>query len=313
MAQKTRGVAHVNHTSKSIPLSDLSSVKVELDLSDSDLELSGGVGSLVEADFYYDERERESPQISYSEQDRLGSLTIHDVPPRRRRYRNDVTENRWVIQLNENIPLDLRAGSASGDCVLDCDDINLTHLYVATSSGDLDIGLSSDQHQLLEADVVASSGDIKFDASGDFPVLQKLSYRSSSGDIKLNLGGSFDTLERVDLNHSSGDIKAKLDGTFQNPMTLYVRNASGDCYVDLRGTWEADADVTIKQTSGDVTLRLPSNVGVKVTAKTTSGDVSGKGMSRQDKAWVNDVYGDTDVKLMINITSVSGDIQLRLD
>lgn len=311
MAQKTRGVAHVNHTSKSIPLADISSVKVELDLSDSDLELNGGVGSLVEADFYYDERERESPQISYSEMNQLGSLTIHDVPPRRRRYRDDVTENRWIIQLNETIPVDLRAGSASGDCVLDCDDINLTHLYVATSSGDLDIGLSSEQQQLLEADVVASSGDIKFDASGEFPALQKLGYRSSSGDVKVNLGGKFGALERMDVNHSSGNIRTKLDGTFQNPMTLYVRNTNGDCYVDLRGTWEADAEIILKQTAGDVSLRLPSDVGVKVVASTVSGNIRAKDMSRQDKAWVNDVYGDTDVKLMIKITSVSGDIQLR--
>lgn len=312
MAQRTRGVAHVNHTSKSIPLPDVESAVVALDLTDSDLELSGGVDSLMEADFYYDEREQESPSVNYSENDGIGHLTVQDVEARRRRYRSHVTDNRWLIQLNQALPIDLRVGSASGDCVLDCDDTTLTHLYVATASGDLDIGLSSKHPKLEDVDVVASSGDIRVDASGEFTALSKLSCRSSSGDMKHNLGGNFPALETIDYHHSSGDMSAKLRGTFQKPLTLNVKNTSGDVYLDLTGTWQADLEANLRLTSGDVKLKLPSNVGVKVKVKTVSGNVQAKGFSRKDGGWVNASYDDTKIKLTINISSVSGDIRLIL-
>jgi DUF4097 and DUF4098 domain-containing protein YvlB len=312
VAQKTRGVAHINHTTKSIPLPAVESVVVELDLTDSDLELSGGVGSLMEADFYYDEREQELPTVNYNEHDGKGKLMVQDVPARRRRYRNDVTENRWVIQLSESLPLDLRVGSASGDCVMDSDDTTLTHLYVATSSGDLDIGLSSTQPQLEDADVVSSSGDIRFDAGGEFPAMQKLSYRSSSGDVKLNLGGTFPALHKIDVNHTSGDLKAKLNGTFQEALALNVRNTSGDIYLDLRGTWQADLYAVLKMNSGDVTIQLPKDVGINVQASTTSGNVRSNGLSRKNGGWVNPSFGNAEINLTINITSLSGDIRLQL-
>jgi predicted membrane protein len=83
--------------------------------------------------------------------------------------------------------------------------------------------------------------------------------------------------------------------------------------VDLSGgTWSQDLDASIDGKAGSITLIVPSDVGVRIDADVTLGDVNADGFSRDGDAYVNAAYGTSPVTLRFNIDSTVGEVKLKV-
>jgi hypothetical protein len=168
----------------------------------------------------------------------------------------------------------------------------------------------------LDLGATLSSGD------GDFN-LQSLALRSlkvdaSSGDVGVDLSGDKPELRRVEVDSSSGDVDVALKGKYSTYIQMDVENSSGDVNVNLLGEWASALGATISNSSGDVTLRLPKDVGVRVRARTRSGDVSAPGMTVDSEdgegaVYVNDSFRRAIITLQIDVEVSSGDITLLME
>jgi len=69
---------------------------------------------------------------------------------------------------------------------------------------------------------------------------------------------------------------------------------------------------TIDDSAGNITLKLPANVGVIVTATSSFGNVDVTGMRQGSgpKTWVNDKYGKTPVTMRLNVRTTAGNVHL---
>jgi hypothetical protein len=77
--------------------------------------------------------------------------------------------------------------------------------------------------------------------------------------------------------------------------------------VDLTGAYEQDLTATIEGGVGEATVRLPSEVGVRVSAEGGLDEINAEGLQREGEAYVNDAYGDSDITLDVDVRGgVSG-------
>jgi hypothetical protein len=127
-----------------------------------------------------------------------------------------------------------------------------------------------------------------------------------AGESQLALGSL--SLDRLDFESGAGDVEIDLNGsTVRN---LNVRLGAGDVRLDLSGNWRQDLSATIKGGVGRATVILPSTAGVQATIQGGLGSVNADGLNRDGDVYTNDVYGQSDVTLDINIEGGIGEINL---
>jgi hypothetical protein len=91
------------------------------------------------------------------------------------------------------------------------------------------------------------------------------------------------------------------------------RAIAGEAEIDLSGTWKNDLDAEIKGGVGELTIKLPADVGVKVSITGGLGDVSAHGFNKNNRVYTNDLYGKTKESLYVDVTGGIGNVTLRLD
>ena len=168
----------------------------------------------------------------------------------------------------------------------------------------------------LDITATLSSGDGDFDLKS--LALRSLNVDVSSGDVSVDLSGDKPELRRVVIDSSSGDVDVDLKGKYSTYIQMDIENSSGDVNLNLLGDWVSTLGATITNSSGDVTLRLPKDVGVRVRARTRSGDISATGMTVDSEdgegaVYVNDAFRRAIITLQIDVEVSSGDITLLLE
>jgi predicted membrane protein len=88
---------------------------------------------------------------------------------------------------------------------------------------------------------------------------------------------------------------------------------AGDITIDLTGDWQDDLDAIIQGGLGQMTLKLPSDVGVRLNVQTGIGSVDASGLSKDGNIYTNDAYGNSDVSLRIEIDGGVGKINLDVE
>jgi hypothetical protein len=165
----------------------------------------------------------------------------------------------------------------------------------------------------LDLSARSVSADMRLDLAG--LTMSALDVDAISGDVYADLSGPMDGLSRVRLKETSGDIELYMQGKYPGGV-LDLGSVSGEILADLAGEWDGDLQAEINTTSGDVTLIVPGSVGVQVDFRTTSGDVRNQGLRQEGgksgNVYVNDAFETSEVRLFINVHSVSGDLELRL-
>jgi hypothetical protein len=117
----------------------------------------------------------------------------------------------------------------------------------------------------------------------------------------------------LDLTAALGAGDGELDLSGLDLTDLRVDMGAGDVTVDLSGPRESDLDARITAGVGSVEVRLPSNVGVRVSGRQDGlGDWSYDGFTVDGEYLVNDAYGETDTSIELDVQRGIGEVRLEL-
>jgi len=158
----------------------------------------------------------------------------------------------------------------------------------------------------FDLDEYRNEWDLQFNE--DVPIEMHIDI--GAGRSNLNLGNL--ALTRLDVNTGAGDVNLDLSGS-QLLIGLDYDMGAGASTIDLSGDWQADLNGTIRGGLGDLTLRLPSDVGVRIDIDTGVGKVNTSGLAKEGSFYTNDAYGESDISLNINIDAGVGNIDLIVE
>ena len=186
-----------------------------------------------------------------------------------------------TIQVPENAIPHVKLLTASGD--IHVEDVGLTDLSVASTSGDINVSLDEDQH-LERIDMRTTSGDMDVSAFAD-----RMNITSTSGDVEVE-----GRVNDLTVNTISGDIDVRADVVY-----MHFKAISGD--VDMAFDSDEIREVRGSTISGDIDIDLPEGIGaIAIQTQTRSGDVT-------TRHHTNGV-GPT---VTGSVSSMSGDITIR--
>jgi hypothetical protein len=120
-----------------------------------------------------------------------------------------------------------------------------------------------------------------------------------ANDVPLDL--------RVTLGAGKNDLR--LSG--MHLTHLEVTLGAGETTLDLSGAWPQSFDVRVRGGAGKAGVRLPHDVGVRLEAGGVLGQLEILGLRRQDGAYVNDAYGQSDVTLNVDVQGGVGELVIQ--
>jgi hypothetical protein len=163
----------------------------------------------------------------------------------------------------------------------------------------------------LDLGVDMGTGTANLDLTG--LALDKLSVTSGSTDLSVAFGlPNPQPLGSLKLTTATGKVVATGLGN-ANFDTLSVLGGTGPVDLDFSGSFHRSALADIKAGAGAVTVRVPANLGVRVTVTGVLpvGKVDLVGFSEAgEDVYVNAAYGDAPLTLTVKITTGIGSISL---
>lgn len=115
-------------------------------------------------------------------------------------------------------------------------------------------------------------------------------------DLSVDLGGGTSNLQLSGLS---------LTG-------LKVSLGAGDFTLDLGGDWSRNLDATIETGAANTTLRLPSQVGVRVRVEPGPNIINATGLTKDGNFYTNSAYGVSKVTWQIDLVPGIGLIKLEV-
>ena len=155
--------------SHSVDAGAATSASVLLEMQAGEMSVTDGAQQLMQADFDYDIVGWE-PQIDYQVNGSQGQLavtqpgSVDNVPV------GSTVNNRWDIQLNGDMPLDLVVRTGAGEGILDLSGLDLSKLQVDTGAGNTNLDLSGSWGHDLHATVSAGVGNLSVTLPADMGV-----------------------------------------------------------------------------------------------------------------------------------------------
>lgn len=122
----------------------------------------------------------------------------------------------------------------------------------------------------------------------------------------------FNDVMPTDLSINLGAGEGILDLNGLHLTNLNIEVGAGETQIDLSGDWPESFDVNVSGGVGATEIILPDNVGVRVKPTTGIGNLEVHGLVRNGDVYTNDLYGEADVELDINVSSGIGEITLRI-
>jgi hypothetical protein len=117
----------------------------------------------------------------------------------------------------------------------------------------------------------------------------------------------------TDLSLTLGVGRSTIDLRGADLTNLNVRTGVGETTIDLSGARTADLGARIEAGVGALTVRVPRNVGVRVTGRQDGvGHVTADGFTAQGDMWVNSAYSAAAPKIEIDLVRGVGDVTLVL-
>jgi len=117
----------------------------------------------------------------------------------------------------------------------------------------------------------------------------------------------------TDLSLKLGVGDSKVDLSDVDVRTLEVVTGVGVATIDLSGPRSASMSGTITSGVGELTLRLPKDVGVRVSGGGDGlGDLSSHGFNGEGNELTNDAWSGTGPKIDLKIVRGVGDVKLEL-
>ena len=138
------------------------------------------------------------------------------------------------------------------------------------------------------------------------PVLRDIGDYRNEWDLRLQENVPMDL--SVEIGAGTSDLQlAHLSLT-----RLAVKVDAGTSTLDLNGDWTHDLDVTIDAGAADMTVRLPSDVAVRLVVDPGAAVIEAPGLQRDGDVYTNAAYGLSGATLHVDLKAGIGRIGLEL-
>ena len=212
----------------------------------------------------------------------------------------------------------LRYDAERGTPVATFDEASRSLTIGTRSAGSLTWNSHSREGSTLRAELTRSA-----------PLRMALELGAAHGDIQL--GG----LRLTDLSLKTGATRLRIDFSEPNREALAgfdldvgaaevtvtrggnahagrvrINVGAGALDYDLSGAWEGETDLTANVAIGQLTLRVPTDVGVRVTARTFLAGFERLGLEKRGDMWYSPGYDNAKRRLTAHVTAVLGGFEL---
>lgn len=235
----------------------------------------------------------------------------------RLRYRGDAFRPLRDYQLSDGtarVRLGLQSRNGRSDLDLDWSslrDLDLGDLDDASGEARLEVGIAREVPTALEVTVGAAEAEMEL---GGLP-LTELLLTSGASETSVRFDApNPSAMERMEVK--AGAAEMELSGlAHAAPRRLRVEGAVGDVTLDFTGDWRRDMDVTVKVGLGSLTLRIPSDVGVRLQRKSLLSSFSGFGLQEADDgSYRSENWSQAEHRLELSVDAAFGSIDVvRLD
>ncbi len=90
-----------------------------------------------------------------------------------------------------------------------------------------------------------------------------------------------------------------------------VEGGVGTVTLDLAGAWPAEAELDVSVTLGSVRLRVPRDLGVRLTLERFAASFQPAGFTREGTGWVTEGYATAARKLELRVAATVGGVQVE--
>lgn len=141
--------------------------------------------------------------------------------------------------------------------------------------------------------------------------LDRLRLRSGASDVRLTFGTPNPRRLRM-LEVLGGAASIGITGLGNaNVELLQIRAAAASVDLDFSGTWAGDMRVELDAALGEATLRIPPDVGVRLTMTKLLADLQATGLTKRDGAYYSGNWDRAARKLSIEAHSALGDLTVQ--
>ena len=211
-------VGELQSESQTIELGDAKSVLVKINMGAGDLVVTGGAEQLLEADFNYNVAKLK-PDVKYADDTLvLGQPDAKGLPDLR-----GITDfrNEWNLQLNGDVPMDLRVNMGAGTSELQLSDLSLTGLGVTFGAGQSTVDLNGNWDSDLDVSIDTGAADITVRLPRDIgvrvevdrgPTVIDAPNLKQEGNVYTNAAyGISDVTLHIDMQAGIGQVNLEVD------------------------------------------------------------------------------------------------------
>jgi hypothetical protein len=191
------------------------------------------------------------------------------------------------------------------------------HVRVELNMGAGELRVSGGTQKLMQGDftynVASWKPSIRYSSTGSLGSLTIEQPDASSvhiGNVTYQWDLRLNKEVPLDMKVHFGAGKARLDLGSLALRSVEVAMGVGELDMDLRGTPKRSYSVRVQGGVGEATIRLPGDVGVYAEAAGGIGEISARGLRREDGHWVNDAYEDSRVRIRLDVHGGVGAIHL---
>lgn len=131
-------------------------------------------------------------------------------------------------------------------------------------------------------------------------------FGNTDNNWRLRFGG--DTPLDFNFNIGAGENYLRFDGLDVEHLMVHI--GAGKLDLDLTGVQKRNLDAVIEGGVGSAMIRLPKDMGVRVSASGGIGSVNANGLRREGDAYENDAYGRTPTAIEMTVHGGVGEIDL---
>ncbi len=156
--QPVEKIGPLQNESSSVSAGDAKAVNVQVVMGVGELFLESGARDLMNANFIYNIASWK-PEVSYAVSNGAGDLKIRQPSGGGASLSGDVLY-RWIVRLNDDVPMNLSAILGTGDASLSLGGMALRGLDVKAGASNVTLNLSGPWRRDLNASVASGVGDL---------------------------------------------------------------------------------------------------------------------------------------------------------
>jgi N-terminal domain of toast_rack, DUF2154/Domain of unknown function (DUF5668)/Cell wall-active antibiotics response 4TMS YvqF len=200
------------HETQSVDQRGAKLVTFDLEFPAGRLDVSGGSGKLLDADFRYD-RSSERPNVDYSVSGGNGHLTVSS---RHEHVHWGPDDNDWDLKLGGDEALDMNVNIGAGEGYLRLGGLEVEHLKINMGAGRLDLDLTGPRKANLDATIEGGVGSaiirlpkdvgVRVEASGGIGSVSTDGLRREGGAYQNDAYGKTPTNIDMTVHGGIGEI-----------------------------------------------------------------------------------------------------------